>query len=89
MLVWIENAPTLETHSEEEIVQFVDQYLTSNTENEKTANLVGLQSHKHSKGKKGKSICRFGFPLTPLPRTLLLYPLEENVDKYMKKNTEL
>ena len=27
MLVWIENAPTLETHSEEEIVQFVDQYL--------------------------------------------------------------
>ena len=91
MLVWIENAPTLETHSEEEIVQFVDQYLTSNTDNEKTANLVGLQSHKHSKTcrKKGKPICRFGFPLPPLPRTMLLYPLEENVDKYKKKNTEL
>ena len=26
MLVWIENAPTLEKNSEEEIVQFVDQY---------------------------------------------------------------
>ena len=91
MLVWIENAPTLETHSEEEIVQFVDQYLTSNTDNEKTANLVGLQSHKHSKTcrKKGKPICRFGFPLPPLPRTMLLYPLEENVDNYKKKNTEL
>ena len=91
MLVWIENAPTLETHSEKEIVQFVDQYLTSNTDNEKTANLVGLQSHKHSKTcrKKGKPICRFGFPLPPLPRTMLLYPLEENVDKYKKKNTEL
>ena len=49
MLVWIENAPRLETNSEKEIVQFVDQYLTCNTDNTKTANLVGLQSHKHSR----------------------------------------
>ena len=49
MLVWIENVPTLETISEREIVQFVDEYLTCNTDNEKTANLVGLQSHKHSR----------------------------------------
>ena len=91
MLVWIENAPTLETNSDREIVQFVDKYLTCNTDNEKTANLVGLQSHKHSRTcrKKGKPICRFGFPLPPLPRTMLLYPLEEDVDKYKKKNTEL
>ena len=91
MLVWIENAPTLETNSEGEIVQFVDKYLTCNTDNEKTANLVGLQSHKHSKTcrKKGKPICRFGFPLPPLPRTMLLYPLEEDVDKFKQKNTEL
>ena len=91
MLVWIENLPTLETSSDEQIVHFVDQYLTCNTDNEKTANLVGLQSHKHSKTcrKKGKPICRFGFPLPPLPRTMLLYPLEEDVDKYKKKNTEL
>ena len=91
MPVWIENAPTLETNSEGKIVQFVDQYLTCNTDYEKTANLVGLQSHKHSKTcrKKGKPICRFGFPLPPLPRTMLLYPLEEDVDKYTKKNTDL
>ena len=49
MLVWIKNAPTLETNSEGEIVQFVDKYRTCNTDNEKTANLVGLQSPKHSK----------------------------------------
>ena len=91
MLVWIENAPTLETNSEEEIVQFGDQYLTCNTDNENTANLVGLQSHKHSRicRKKGKPICKFGFPLPPLPRTMLLYPLEEEVDKYKNMNTEL
>ena len=91
MLVWVENAPTLESKSEEEIIEFVDQYLTCSTDNEKTANLVNLQSHKHSRTcrKKGKPICRFGFPLPPLPKTMLLYPLEENIDKYKKKNVEL
>ena len=91
MLVWVENAPTLETKSEQEIIEFVDQYLTCNSDNEKIANLVNLQSHKHSRTcrKKGKPICRFGFPLPPLPKTMLLYPLEENIDKYKKKNVEL
>ena len=91
MLVWVENAPTLETKSEEEIIEFVDQYLTCSSDNEKTENLVNLQSHKHSRTcrKKGKPICRFGFPLPPLPKTMLLYPLEENIDKYKKKNVDL
>ena len=91
MLVWVENAPTLETKSEEEIIEFVDQYLTCGSDNEKTAKLVNLQSHKHSRTcrKKGKPICRFGFPLPPVPKTMLLYPLEENIDKYKKKNVEL
>ena len=37
--------------------------------------------------KRGKPICRFRFPLPPLPRTMLLYLLEEDVDKYKKKST--
>ena len=39
--------------------------------------------------KKGKAICRFGFPLPPLPQTRLLYPLEEDVDQFKKKYSEL
>ena len=91
MLVWVENAPTLDTNSEGEIVQFVDQYLTCSAEKNETLELVKLQTHKHSRTcrKKGKPICRFGFPLPPLPRTMLLYPLEEEVEKYKKKSTEL
>ena len=91
MLVWLENAPTLEKNSEEEIVQFVDKYLTCNIDNEETASFVNLQTHKHSRTcrKKGKPICRFGFPLPPFPRTMLLYPLEEEVEKYKKKYSEL
>ena len=81
MLVWIENAPNLERSSREEIEQFVDNYLTCSTDNEETVNLVKLQTHKHSRTcrKKGKPICRFGFPILPFPRTMLLYPLEEEV----------
>ena len=91
MLVWIDNAPSLEKNSEEEIVQFVDKYLTCSVNDEETAHLVELQTHKHSKTcrKKGKALCRFGFPLPPLPQTRLLYPLEEEVDQFKKKYSEL
>ena len=91
MLVWIENAPTLEKNPEEEIVKFVDNYLTCSANDDETAHLVELQTHKHSRTcrKKGKAICRFGFPLPPLPRTMLLYPLEEDVDQFKKKHAEL
>ena len=91
MLVWIENALTLEKNSEEEIVEFVDKYLTCSANDDETAHLVELQTHKHSRTcrKKGKAICRFGFPLLPLPRTMLLYPLEEDVDQFKKKHAEL
>ena len=47
MLVLIENAPTLEKNSEQEKVQFVDNCLTCNADNEETASLVKLQTHKH------------------------------------------
>ena len=91
MLVWIENAPTLEKNSEEEIVQFVDQHLTCSAAAEDTAHLVELQTHKHSRTcrKKRRAICRFGFPLPPLPKTMLLYPLEEEVETFKKKYTDL
>ena len=49
MLVWIDNAPSLEKNSEEEIVQFVDKYLTCSVNDEETAHLVELQTHKHSR----------------------------------------
>ena len=49
MLVWIENAPTLEKNSEEEIVQFIDKHITCSADDAESAHLVELQTHKHSK----------------------------------------
>ena len=88
MLVLIENAPTLEKNSEEEIVQFVDQYLICSAATENTAHHVDLQTHKHSRTcrKKGRAICSYDFPLPPLPKTMLLYPLDEEVETF-KTNT--
>ena len=78
-------------NSEEKIVKFVDKYLIYNIDNEETASFVNLQTQKHSRTcrKKGKPICRFGFALPPFPRTTLLYPLEEEVEKYKKKYSEI
>ena len=56
-------------------------------------NLVNLQTHKHSKTcrKKGKAICRFGYPIPPMPRTCILEPhstetSEEDYDENASEN---
>ena len=56
---------------------------------------MNLQRHKHSKTckKKGHAICRFNFPLPPIPRTMILEPLsetdlDENAADILKKALE-
>jgi hypothetical protein len=46
--------------------------------------LINLQTHKHSKTcrKKDHPVYRFGFPLPPLRKTVVLEPLETEVEKY-------
>ena len=43
--------------------------------------LVNLQLHRHAKSckKQGHKICRFNFPLPPMPRTLILEPLLKTI----------
>lgn len=42
--------------------------------------LVNLQTHRHTKTckKGGPKICRFNFPLTPMPKSMILEPLRES-----------
>ncbi|XP_076105470.1 uncharacterized protein LOC143073656 [Mytilus galloprovincialis] len=80
ILIWIENAPVYESDSNEDVVAFIDKYVScSLLEND---SLVNLQIHKHSKTcrKKGHPICRFGFPLPPMKATVILEPLGDNDD---------
>ncbi|XP_062570615.1 uncharacterized protein LOC134232646, partial [Saccostrea cucullata] len=88
MLVWTSDAPKHKENSNEEIELYVDKYVTcgSQENDSQMKQLVDLQVHKHSKTckKGGRSVCRFGFPLPPLPKTMLLEPLDFDVDHYRK-----
>ena len=81
-LFWVKDAPQYEKSSNDTIVQFVDKYITcKNDQSDEMKELVNLQTHRHAKTcKKGghKIICRFNFPLPPMPKSMILEPLKES-----------
>ena len=86
MIVWIENSPKLNVNTNAEITAFVDKYLQCSVDDQEMKHLTNIQIHKHSRTckKKVDKICRFGYPLPPLPCTMVLTPLEADQDKYCK-----
>ncbi|XP_062603984.1 uncharacterized protein LOC134265790 [Saccostrea cucullata] len=78
MLMWIKDAPKFKEDPVSEIAQFIDKYVycSANCDDD-DREFVDLQIHKHSRTcrKKGKDICRFGFPQPPMDSTLILEPL--------------
>ncbi|PJE78258.1 ATP-dependent RecD-like DNA helicase [invertebrate metagenome] len=92
MMIWTENAPKYNIDSEEDIIRYVDKYVTCSLDvDDDMQEFIKMQVHKHSKTckKGGRSVCRFGFPLPPLPNTMLLEPLETDVDEYRQKYSEI
>ena len=79
-LFWIKNAPEYGRNCDEDIIKFVDSYISCKADSDDLSELVNLQRHKHSKTckKKGRAICRFNFPLPPMPKTVILEPLSES-----------
>ena len=84
-LLWAKNAPDIQTSSKEEIEQFVDRYVSVSLDvDEETLKYIMYQKHKHSnsckKRKKKKTICRFGHPVPPFPKTILLQPYTDDTE---------
>ena len=80
VLFWVKDAPHYEQNANEEIIHFVDKYVTcKNDQSDEMRQLVNLQTHRHAKTckKGGHKICRFNFPLPPGPRSMILEPLKE------------
>ena len=81
-LFWVKCAPQYEKSPNEEIVTFVDKYVTCQKPNISSGmeELVNLQMHRHAKTckKAGHKICRFNFLLPLVPRTMILKPLENS-----------
>jgi len=81
-LFWIKDAPQNEKDSNEKGVAFGDKFIICCKRNSssKMENLVNLQMHRHAKTRKrsGNNIHRFKILLPPVPRTMILKPLEES-----------
>ena len=78
-LFWIKNAPEYGKDCDEDIIKFVNSYVSCKADSDDSSDLVNLQRHKHSKTckKKGRPIGTFNFPLPPMARTMILEPLSE------------
>ncbi|XP_070184330.1 uncharacterized protein [Littorina saxatilis] len=83
-MIWVEDAPKADTDSDEDVVAFLDKHLTCQRHEEgELKNVSSLHEHKHSKSckKGGKHVCRFGFPLPPMSKTMMLRPLTQSEAK--------
>lgn len=82
MLIWIKDAPEYNGTTHEEVTNFIDKHVTCKKDDE-IYNLVNNQTHRHARTcrKKRKAICRFNFPLSPMPNTVVLDPILDEEQK--------
>ena len=79
----IENAPQIDVNTDEEVVQFIDGYVTCELPSEDDGSLdivktVQHNSKRHSKsGRKRNTVCRFNFPRPASGRTFICHSTED------------
>ena len=87
-LFWVKDAPEFDKDTDEEICDFVDEYIScelpdNETDPELHTIVAEVQSHSksHSKScKKGNKECRYGFPKAPVRNTFISRPLPRDDD---------
>lgn len=81
MVDWAKNAPSIDKNTEEEVQQFIDQYITCELpeDDDYLYNLVSsVQKHTHSTAcRKHGQTCLFLFPRLPLKQTIVAKPLDD------------
>ncbi|XP_029976984.1 uncharacterized protein LOC115409845 isoform X4 [Salarias fasciatus] len=76
-LFWVENAPKIGRNTDQEVIDFIDKYVTCDLPPEsddlhEVVSSVQMHSKKHSKSCKKKGTpCRFNFPRPPSNKTFL------------------
>lgn len=83
IFLWCKDSPQYDGNDEKNnkvCIEFINKYITCRYEKDNP--LMSLQRHRHTdtcyKGNKNLKICRFGYPLPVMPRTMILKPLEKN-----------
>ncbi|XP_029934951.1 uncharacterized protein LOC115378676 [Myripristis murdjan] len=93
-LFWIEGAPQIDRNTDEEVVKFIDRYVTCELPSDDdtlldTVSSVQTHSKRHSKScRKHKTTCRFNFPKPVSARTFICRMLECKCDKKKTAETE-
>ncbi|XP_029949267.1 uncharacterized protein LOC115389839 [Salarias fasciatus] len=93
-LFWIEGAPKIDQNTDEEVVEFIDKYVTCELPSDDDALLdivssVQTHSKRHSKScRKNKTTCRFHFPKPATTRTFLCKMKECRCDKQKLKEAQ-
>ena len=91
LMLWVKDAPVYGECDDSDVIKFIDQYVScsSNVDNS-LKQLIKLQTHKHSKTcrKRGKSICRFGYPIPPMSKTIILTPFPNDDNNREESNSE-
>ena len=83
MVVWVENAPRYSDDSEDEVIEFIDKYIScevppeSDEELHEIVTSVQTHSKNHTKScRKGGKVCRYNFPKPPSNRTFICEPVD-------------
>ncbi|XP_053403150.1 uncharacterized protein LOC123564956 [Mercenaria mercenaria] len=90
-LFWAKDAPVYGIDSDEKVIKFIGMNITTSSDVEdKSMQYIQLQVHRHSKSckKKGKEICRYGFPLPPMKETKILEPFDSTTNKDVLKTSK-
>lgn len=76
-IFWIEDSPQIDRDTDEEVVQFVDKYISCELPEddellEEMVSTVQTHSKRHSKScRKKNTVCRFNFPRPPSERSFV------------------
>ncbi|XP_053178284.1 uncharacterized protein LOC128361756 [Scomber japonicus] len=93
-LFWVENAPKIGSNTDQEVIDFIDKYVTcelppENDDMHEVVSNVQMHSKKHSKScKKKRTTCRFNFPRPPSNKTFICKPKTEEQQQQDKTNIE-
>ena len=99
MIVWVKDAPVFDEDPDEEIVEFIDKYISCELPNEnddhelhEIVSNVQMHTKRHTKScRKTGQVCRFNFPKPPSNKTFICRrqeSMDENLNK-LEREEEL
>ena len=96
MVVWVKDAPKLDEDNDDDVTEFVDNYITCEMPSEDDTELHEIVTHvqmhtkNHTKScRKTGKVCRFNFPKPPSNRTFICRPNKYNAQDIDDEDTRL